>query len=61
MSESLTEGDRAILRSELGKLTGISQIARQWAIYDASVAAQTCAEGKWAIAEMELRRCRIRM
>ena len=37
---------RTILRSELGKSM---RIARPGAIYDASAAAQTFSEGKWAI------------
>ena len=49
-TDALTEEERAILRSGLGKLMWISRIARPGAIYDASAAAQTFYEGNWRFA-----------
>ena len=47
-TDALTEAERAISRSELGKLRRIARIARQGAIYDASATAQPFTEGEFA-------------
>ena len=45
-NEAITDAEQSILRSEFGKLMRIARISRQWAIYDATAAAQTFSAGK---------------
>ena len=43
--EPLTESELSILRTELGKLTSISRMARPYLIYDVAAAAQVFSKG----------------